>query len=128
MKSWWANHLNPKSEASATQPKPYKAMSKDEVDEYRYLFCLELIRTNHLESKPEYKHLIDSDTLKYLCKTTIELRQQANEHAHEIKLDMHDFREVLHMTKSTCDDLCSASEFVCLNAIVDFLETGQASE
>ena len=129
VKSWWANVLNPgssdKKDGSDTQPKG-KPMNKDKLNDYRYQTCLAFIEAKNLASEPKYQNLIDSGTLRYLCQTTIELRQQANHHAHEIDINISDFREVLHTTKATRSDLCTASEFVSINGIVDFLIDVQA--
>ena len=123
VKSWWANFLNPGPDSYEYDPETHerKAMDKDVLNNYRFQNCLAFIEAKSLNLKSEYQQLITSGTLRYLCQTTIELRQLANHHAHEIDIELSDFREVLHMTKATRSDLCNASEFVSINGIVEFL-------
>ena len=123
VKFWWANFINPSAAQYEYDPVTHqrKAMDKDVLNGYRFQNCLAFITAKQLALKTEYKNLINSGALEYLCQTTIELRQLANHHAHEIDIDMCDFREVLHMTKATRSDLCNASEFVSIDSIVEFL-------
>ena len=123
IKSWWANFINPSAAQYEYDPVTHqrKAMDKDVLNGYRFQNCLAFIEAKSLNLKSEYQQLITSGTLRYLWQTTIELRQLANHHAHEIDIKLSDFREVLHMTKATRSDLCNASEFVSINGIVEFL-------
>lgn len=97
-------------------------MNKYEVDKHRYKRCLAHIVNKKLESQPKYRNLIHSGALRFLSQVSIELRNQANQHAHEVGSDMTSFRRVLHTTKSNHNHLCTAADFVCINGIVDFLE------
>ncbi len=91
-------------------------MDKDTLNNYRFENCLAFIKAK--DSKAEYQNLINSGTLRYLCQTTIELRQLANHHAHEIDMDMRDFREVLHAAISATPANLSP---LMINGIVEFL-------
>lgn len=115
MKSWWANAIHPPQAESAT-------WNKEKIDTYRYEKCVRFLNNKQLTSRSIYRNLISSGSLRYISQATIELRNQANTHAHDLGTNMSRFRRVLHTTKSTHNHLCSASEFVHINGIVDFLE------
>ncbi|KJA13221.1 hypothetical protein HYPSUDRAFT_485376 [Hypholoma sublateritium FD-334 SS-4] len=115
VKNWWAHAINPSPSESAS-------MTKEAVDEHRYRKCLALLADKKLESQPLYHKLVQSGSLRFLSQASINLRNQANTHAHEVGSDMTSFRKALLKTKSMHNHLCTAADFVCINGIVDFLE------
>lgn len=116
---WWRDLLNP---PSAREERRF--MDKASIDRLRYEECLRLLSTTGLSSRPAYKQLIDSGTLKFIIQGGADLRKQANVHAHEL-LDMSEFQRVLTKAKAEDEKIWTSQEFAGIGGLVDFVESMQ---
>ena len=129
-KRWWAKSLNP-SGYLAQNPgvynldpnQPLHLQDEAVVNVMRYDACLAMLQGKGLMKRPEYLKLFKSGTLKFLSQSTIDLREQANVDAHEIKAGgMPAFKKVLLEASSIRDDLCSEKDFPCIINLIEFVE------
>lgn len=106
---WWNNALNP----------PSQMANEEAVDEYRFQTCYNFILAKGLASQLSYSGLIHSGTLRFVCKTNIDIRKKANSHAHNV--DVSALKESMRKTMGDRNDLCTPADLICINGIIDFL-------
>ena len=117
--TWWTHALDPSAKKKVL-------MDEAAIDTHRFKTLRRFLVKKGLMLDPRYTTLVDSGTLKYLCQTNIDIRKQANEHAHEV--NVNGLRSVLLRATTTHSNVCTAGDMVCINGAIDFLLTALADD
>ncbi len=98
-------------------------MDQAEIDKHRFKAFRRLLSLKGLMSDQRYIALVDSGTLEFLCQTNIDIRKQANDHAHQVNVD--GLRSVLLQATTTAGytNICSEGDMTSINGAIDFLLT-----
>lgn len=103
-------------------------MDEAAINAHRFKTLHRFLIAKGLMSDPRYVTLVNSGTLKYLCQTNIDIRKQANEHAHEV--NVAGLRSVLLRATTTPghSNVCTAGDMVCINGAIEFLLTAPVDD
>ncbi|KJA13034.1 hypothetical protein HYPSUDRAFT_60108 [Hypholoma sublateritium FD-334 SS-4] len=112
--AWWSHALDP-----SAKKKVY--MDEAAIDEHRFKTLHHLLVKKGLMSDPRYIALVNTGTLRYLSQTNIDIRKQANRHAHEV--NVAGLHSVLLRATTTQSNVCSEGDMICINSAIDFLLT-----
>lgn len=114
--TWWAHALDPSA-------KRKRFMDQAAIDKHRFKAFSRMLSVKGLMSDQRYITLVDSGTLEFLCQTTIDIRKQANDHAHQVNVD--GLRSVLLQATTTAGhtNICSEGDMASINGAIDFLLT-----
>ncbi|KJA14079.1 hypothetical protein HYPSUDRAFT_59574 [Hypholoma sublateritium FD-334 SS-4] len=123
VKKWVAITLNPpgfKGLATLTDSQ------RTALDLGRYKACCKLLTQGGKMLSPAYIALIQSNTLRFLMQSSIDLRNHANENAHELaQSQISDLRQCLDRAKkdNIIDTICSSSDLSGIEGTMAFIES-----
>lgn len=123
VKKWATTALNPPNFQSLAI---LTDSQRTNLDLHRYNACCGLLAQKSKISLPEYVQLIQSNTLRFLTKSSIDLRNHANENAHELaESQISDLRQCLDRAKkdNIIDAICSSNDLSGIEGTMAFIES-----
>ncbi|KJA20600.1 hypothetical protein HYPSUDRAFT_203584 [Hypholoma sublateritium FD-334 SS-4] len=123
VKRWIAVSLNPSSYRSLAI---LTDSERAHLDSTRYQACCRLLAQRSKISLPEYVQLIRSGTLRFLTQSSINLRNHANENAHElVEPQIANLRQCLDRAKkdNVIDTICSSEDLSGIEGTMAFIES-----